>query len=96
VTGIALHLRGEVRDLWFEWLRTHRPDLLPRYERLYQRGAYMQTDERTRLAALVKGPDEPPDQRMRGRVVRRGAGKSAQEEDSDRPPVKQNGQQRLF
>jgi len=30
VTGIALHLRGEVRDLFFEWLREHRPDLLPR------------------------------------------------------------------
>ena len=40
VTPITLHLRGEVRDLWFEWLREHRPDLIPRYERLYRRSAY--------------------------------------------------------
>ncbi|MCB0876848.1 MAG: radical SAM protein, partial [Solirubrobacterales bacterium] len=32
VTGIALHLRGEVREIFLDWLRQHRPDLLPRYE----------------------------------------------------------------
>jgi DNA repair photolyase len=95
VTGIALHLRGEVRDLWFEWLRAHRPDLIPRYERLYGRGAYMQVDERKRLAALVKGPDVSPDRRMRGRVLQRG--RTEGEKSDDRPePVKQNEQQRLF
>jgi DNA repair photolyase len=95
VTGIALHLRGEVRDLWLEWLREHRPDLIPRYERLFQRGAYMQIDERKRLAALVKGPDVSPDERMRGRVLRRAAKK--QKESDDQPtPVKQIQQQRLF
>jgi DNA repair photolyase len=39
VGGVALHLRGEVRDIWFDWLRERRPDLLPRYEELYERGA---------------------------------------------------------
>jgi DNA repair photolyase len=68
VTGIALHLRGEVKDLFFEWLKDNRPDLIPRYEQLYRRGAYMQQQERDRLAALVKGPDLPPGQRMRGRM----------------------------
>jgi DNA repair photolyase len=68
VTGIALHLRGDVKGLWFEWLRENRPDLLPQYERLYRRGAYMPVGERRRLAALVKGPDEDPIARMRGRV----------------------------
>jgi DNA repair photolyase len=68
VTGIALHLRGEVRALFFDWLREHRPDLLPRYEQLYRRGAYMPRDERDRLARLVRGPDRMPDERMRGRV----------------------------
>src|SRR6202050_518221 len=48
VTGIALHLRGEVRGLFFEWLRTNRPDLVPLYERLYKRGAYAHPDERRR------------------------------------------------
>jgi DNA repair photolyase len=66
VTGLALHLRGEVRDLFFEWLRDHRPELIPRYENLYQRGAYAPAEERRRLARLVKGPDLPPNERMRG------------------------------
>ncbi len=67
VTGIALHLRGEVRGLFFEWLQSHRPDLVDRYKRLYQRGAYAHPDERKRLSALVKGPELPPGERMRGR-----------------------------
>src|ERR671926_952520 len=32
ITGIALHLRGEVRDIFMGWLRSQRPDLVPRYE----------------------------------------------------------------
>jgi DNA repair photolyase len=54
VTGIALHLRGDVKGLWFEWLEEHRPDLIERYRRLYGRGAYASSEERTRLAGLVK------------------------------------------
>jgi DNA repair photolyase len=54
VTGIALHLRGDVKGLWFEWLEEHRPDLLERYRRLYRRGAYAPQEERARLAGLVK------------------------------------------
>ena len=91
VTGIALHLRGEVRDLWFEWLRANRPDLIPRYKQLFQRGAYMRIDERNRLASLVKGPDVSPGERMRGRVLRR-----RQENGGQPAPVKPNEQQRLF
>jgi DNA repair photolyase len=67
VTGIALHLRGEVRGLFFEWLRSHRPDLVERYKRLYQRGAYARPDERRRLGELVSGPDLASGERMRGR-----------------------------
>jgi DNA repair photolyase len=67
ITGIALHLRGEVRGLFFDWLRSNRPDLVDHYERLYQRGAYAHPDERRRLSALVKGPDLAPGERMRGR-----------------------------
>jgi DNA repair photolyase len=54
VSPVALHLRGEVRDIFFDWLRCHRPDLIPRYEEIYKRGAYASADERRRLAALVK------------------------------------------
>ncbi|MDP9243998.1 MAG: radical SAM protein, partial [Chloroflexota bacterium] len=39
IGGVGLHLRGEVREIWFDWLRQYRPDLIPRYERLYARGA---------------------------------------------------------
>jgi DNA repair photolyase len=53
--GIALHLRGEVKDLWFEWLQQHRPDLIPRYESLYRNGAYALPAERERLARLASG-----------------------------------------
>jgi DNA repair photolyase len=55
VSGIGLHLRGEVRDIWFDWLRQYRPDLIPRYEELYSRGAYLPTSERNRLGKLVSG-----------------------------------------
>jgi DNA repair photolyase len=57
VSGIALHLRGEVRQVFMEWLAEHRPDLVPRYRELYRRGAYAPSAERRRLAALLEGPD---------------------------------------
>jgi len=71
VTPITLHLRGEVRGLWFEWLREHRPDLISRYERLYRRSAYAPREEQERISALVKKvPDPEPGWRMRGRTER--------------------------
>ena len=54
IGGIALHLRGSVKQLWFEWLEEHRPDLVPRYRKLYARGAYAPQEERSRLAAMVR------------------------------------------
>jgi DNA repair photolyase len=54
IGGVALHLRGEVRDVFMGWLQTQRPDLVERYERLYSRGAYAPREERERLAGLVR------------------------------------------
>jgi DNA repair photolyase len=54
ISGIALHLRGEVRGIFMEWLRSYRPDLVPRYEELYRRGAYAPRDEQDRLRALLR------------------------------------------
>ena len=54
VAGVALHLRGEVKEIWFDWLRQYRPDLVSQYEGLYRRGAYMQRDESERLLAMVR------------------------------------------
>jgi DNA repair photolyase len=60
VSGIALHLRGEVRGIFMEWLRSYRPDLVERYEELYARGAYAPRGEQERLQALVRGgPNRP-------------------------------------
>ncbi len=66
VSGIALHLRGEVRQVFLEWLEAHRPDLVPRYRDLYRRGAYAPVRERARLAGLIRGPDLEPALRGRG------------------------------
>jgi DNA repair photolyase len=66
VGGVGLHLRGEVRDIWFDWLRQHRPDLIPRYEELYARGAYLPSAERDRLSGMTKRGGAPPG-RFRGR-----------------------------
>jgi DNA repair photolyase len=67
VTGIALHLRGDVRKLFFDWLAEQRPDLLPRYRELYRRGAYAPVQERRRLARLVRGSvPEPAESVKRG------------------------------
>jgi DNA repair photolyase len=50
---VPLHLRGEVKGIWFDWLRMYRPDLVPRYEELYKRGAYVPSDERKRLQEVA-------------------------------------------
>jgi DNA repair photolyase len=54
--GVALHLRGEVRDVFFAWLETKRPDLLPKYEQLYANGrANMRPDQRKLTTRAVRG-----------------------------------------
>ena len=71
VGGIALHLRGEVKDLWFEWLAEHRPDLLPRYRKLYRGGAYATKEERAPAGAARARPrpaDVAAGLRRRGRA----------------------------
>jgi DNA repair photolyase len=59
VAGVALHLRGEVRTVFMDWLRSQRPDLVPRYEELYRRRAYAPAEERARLSALVRRGGAP-------------------------------------
>jgi DNA repair photolyase len=59
VAGIALHLRGEVRTVFMDWLRSQRPDLVPRYEELYRRRAYAPRKERERLGRMVRRGGAP-------------------------------------
>jgi DNA repair photolyase len=56
IGGQTLFLRGSVRDIFFEWLREHRPDLVERYERLYARGAYLPADERRTIERAAHAP----------------------------------------
>jgi DNA repair photolyase len=88
IGGVGLHLRGEVREIWFDWLRQYRPDLVPRYESLYRKGAYMSTAEREKLAARARGKRRP-----RRFTVVRGAGGPSARPESERgfaePPGRQ-------
>src|SRR3954447_16615224 len=102
IGGIALHLRGEVRDIWFDWLGAHRPDLVPHYQRLYRRGAYMQAPERERLGEMVavarerarrKHPDPPRPAPPR---FRRGLDADTDEPPPQRAPARKPQQGALF
>jgi DNA repair photolyase len=97
VSGIALHLRGEVRELWFDWLRQYRPDLIPRYEHLYRRGAYAPPEERRRLAQLVQGTDLDPAERIEQSTGHRGfvRGRTHRPMPNEQTHLKQE-QERLF
>jgi DNA repair photolyase len=70
VGGIALHLRGEVRDVFMEWLRSYRPDLVERYEELYARGAYVPREESDRIQRLLRNAKRDPETRLGVRSMR--------------------------
>ena len=75
IGGIALHLRGDVKAVFFDFLRSHRPDLVELYEELYARGAYAPLQERPpRRARAPRGALlAEPVPRPRGHRSRRGA-----------------------
>lgn len=86
IGGIGLHLRGEVRGVFMEWLRSYRPDLVDLYEELYARGAYLPTPERDRIARLLSNAGapatrpfrrDPADERPFNRAFRRQMGPRA-------------------
>ena len=52
-TVIALHLRPGTREWFLRWLGREYPDLVPRYERLYRRGAYADPEYRRALGRRV-------------------------------------------
>jgi DNA repair photolyase len=74
IGGNTLFLRGSVKEVFFAWLREHRPDLLERYERLYARGAYLPADERRTIEVAAGAPwarrSYPDRFRQRGRGAR--------------------------
>ncbi len=54
IGGQPLFLRGSTRDVFMEWLRAQRPDLVARYEKLYARGAYLPVKERKRIEGMLR------------------------------------------
>ena len=52
--GVALHLRGEVKDVFLAWLQEKRPDLLPKYEQLYNGRAYMKPAQRKQTTRALR------------------------------------------
>jgi DNA repair photolyase len=93
IGGQTLFLRGSVREIFFDWLRSYRPDLLPRYERLYARGAYVPERERRAIerAAGLPGFRERSDpERFKHRGSRR------RPEPPPAPSRKEARQERLF
>jgi DNA repair photolyase len=54
ISGVALHLRGSVREHYFEWLATVRPDLVALHRTRFRAGAYQDQRERDRIADVVR------------------------------------------
>ncbi len=85
IGGVALHLRGEVRGIFFDWLRQQRPDLVPHYEELFRKGAYMQSDERDRLASLARRGGGVRATRRTGRATGRAQRATGAAQPTDAP-----------
>jgi len=78
VGGQTLFLRGATRDVFMDWLRSARPDLVDRYEELYARGSYAPQAERQRIERVLR--EAPRVSRMtEERFFRRGTGRRAPE-----------------
>jgi DNA repair photolyase len=54
ISGVALHLRGSVREHYLQWLQGVRPDLYGATKERFRSGAYQAQDERDRIAELVR------------------------------------------
>ena len=54
VTPIALHLRPGAREWFMAWLSRERPELVPAYEQLYRRGAYVPAAYGDRLSTRLE------------------------------------------
>jgi DNA repair photolyase len=54
ISGVALHLRGSVRDHYLNWLGSLRPDLAALHRERFASGAYQPQVERDRVADLVR------------------------------------------
>jgi DNA repair photolyase len=56
ISGNTLFLRGATRDVFLDWLRENRPELVDRYAKLYAKGAYLTAPERRRVELDAGAP----------------------------------------
>jgi DNA repair photolyase len=84
IGGQTLFLRGSTRAIFFDWLREHRPDLLPRYEELYSRGAYLSAAARRSIELAAGAPWAS--KRRPQRFMHRGGLRRAPGRPAERPP----------
>jgi DNA repair photolyase len=97
VGGLTLHLRGEVRGIFMDWLRAQRPDLVEHYERLYARGAYAPKEDRERHSRMVRrGGGARRILSLRGRDPAPERGGRGAPEPSASAPVPPASQESLF
>jgi DNA repair photolyase len=54
IAGVALHLRGPLRQHYLDWLEHARPDLGVLYRRRFRHGAYQDDDQRSRIGQMVR------------------------------------------
>jgi DNA repair photolyase len=65
VSPILLHLRPHVKEVYMEWLATTYPDLVVRYQTMYNKGAYASVAARNDLSERVNGVlDSIPSSKM--------------------------------
>jgi DNA repair photolyase len=57
--AIPLHLRPGVKEVFFDWMRAHRPELMPRYEELYDGRSYVPSAEKQRIVDVVESVRPP-------------------------------------
>ena len=61
IGGQTLFLSGPVRQIFMDWLRDYRPDLVPRYERLYAKRSRLSPGERHKIESAAGVPWLRPD-----------------------------------
>jgi len=106
--GVALHLRDDVRDVFFAWLQAKRPDLIPQYEQLYAGGrAYLPAQQRAQVTRAVRGWGRSGAARRRPKSAKspaggaaagvpHGGGRGASEHTGDTAATGPAGQEPLF
>jgi DNA repair photolyase len=82
INGVALHLRGPMREHYLEWLAAVRPDLSALHRARFRSGAYQAQDVRDRVADIVR------DTARRRGVGQRASRTSAPEASAVTTPVR--------